>query len=82
MRLPVICRYLCLVLATSLLIPQATWAGGFFRNGAVGGVSIDARGVLSEPSTEEAQSLRQTRRPTGLVLMTAAAGRARCSHQQ
>ena len=60
MRLPVICRYLCLVLATSLLIPQATWAGGFFRNGAVGGVSIDARGVLSEPSTEEAQSLRQT----------------------
>ncbi len=34
-------------------------AGGFFRNTAVGGISIDAEGVLREPSVEATQSLRQ-----------------------
>lgn len=31
--------------------------GGFFRNGAVGGVAIDASGVLSQPTVEATQSL-------------------------
>lgn len=34
-------------------------AGGIFRNGAVGGVSIDADGVLRQPTAEDRQALRQ-----------------------
>lgn len=39
--------------------PHLVRAGGFFRNGAVGGVSIDAQGVVRQPSDEERRELRQ-----------------------
>jgi len=39
--------------------PLLVRAGGFFRNGAVGGVSIDAQGVVRQPSDEERRELRQ-----------------------
>ncbi len=34
-------------------------AGGFFRNGAVGGIAIDAEGVVREPTAEATEALRQ-----------------------
>jgi hypothetical protein len=34
--------------------------GGLFRNRSVGGVSIDANGVLKQPTAEETRALRQT----------------------
>ena len=63
MRSPVwnwfLTRCFCLTLLASMLASPVEVRAQFFRNGAVGGVSIDARGVLSEPSVEDAQSLRQ-----------------------
>lgn len=57
--LPSLFRHLAMsVFWLGTLLPVAANAGGFFRNGAVGGVSIDANGVLSEPSVEEARALR------------------------
>jgi len=39
-----------------------SWAGGFFRNGAVGGVIINAQGVLSLPTAEASRELAATMR--------------------
>ena len=39
-----------------------SFAGGFFRNGAVGGVIINAQGVLSQPSTKASRELAATMR--------------------
>ena len=35
------------------------YAGGLFRNAAVGGISIDANGVLKQPTVAETEELRQ-----------------------
>lgn len=54
-------RPLTVALSLALLswLPQATLqAGGFFRNAAVGGVAIDADGVLRNPTVEDMRALR------------------------
>ncbi len=46
-------------LAIGALIHPAVRAGVGFRNNAVGGISIDANGVLQHPTVEAMQELRQ-----------------------
>ena len=54
--------YLFVVLVVTGAITTApsfqAWAGGLFNRGAVGGVSIDAEGLLSHPSTENLGELQ------------------------
>ena len=57
-------RFYALIGAVSviglIIVTADVWAGGrFFRNGAVGGVSINAEGVLSEPTVAATNGLRQ-----------------------
>lgn len=50
MQLVTRCRHLTIAIAAALLAMESTtWAGGFIRQNAVGGVSIDAQGVVSNP---------------------------------
>ena len=56
-------RFYALIGAVSviglIIVTADVWAGGrFFRNGAVGGVSINAEGVLSEPTVAATNGLR------------------------
>lgn len=55
-------RTLTLLLLTAVatvgIAPERTWAGGFFNNRAVGGVSIDAEGVLANPEVGSTEQLR------------------------
>ena len=53
---------LCLVLSVTLVATTAlrTEAGRFFRNAAVGGVSIDAQGVLSQAEQQATAGLRES----------------------
>ena len=52
---------LTIALATFALVAARPLSAGngFFRNGAVGGVAIDANGVVSEPTTKAAEHLRK-----------------------
>ncbi len=50
---------LALCALVSVATTESVRAGGLFRNGAVGGVSIDADGVLRQPTAEDRQALRQ-----------------------
>lgn len=49
-----LCLTACFAAACSM-----AHAGGFFRNAAVGGVSIDTNGVLKQPTAHEVSALRQ-----------------------
>lgn len=55
-------RRLILIGALVTSLSATCWAGGFLRNGAVGGVIINAQGVLSQPSMEASRELADTMR--------------------
>ena len=52
------------LLVTTLVVSltSSSWAGGFFRNGAVGGVIINSQGVLTQPTAKASRELGATMR--------------------